>query len=77
MSKLFEFKINYGGVGQMLKGPEVRDMVEAETFSRVPGEGYDGEVVMADSRWIGHVKAVSDEAIKDNLDNNTLLKARG
>ena len=74
-----EIKVNYKGVGALLRGPEVREMVDsigAGIASRA-GDGYGNRTHYTGQRSICNVYADSKEAKKDNLEHNTLLKAMG
>ena len=51
---------------------EVADQVAAKA-----GDGYATDVYQAGTRVIASVYTETEEAMKDNLDNNTLLKAVG
>lgn len=72
-----EIKINYAGVGALLKSSEVAAMVQkiASNVARNAGQGYGTRVHNSGQRQIANVFPDSAEAAKDNLENNTLLKA--
>lgn len=76
MSKRKKFKLNYQGVGALLKGEEMKKVLEQAGSSRSQGlgKGYQSGVVNAGTRLIWTVSAETKEAQKDNLKNNTLLK---
>ena len=70
-----KFELNYKGVGQLLKSPEMQRVLEsyaAGAASRA-GKGYKTRVMP--TRAV--VFADSKSAQKDNLEHNTLLKAVG
>lgn len=78
MSKV-RVKLNYAGVQELLKGPEVRALLE-ECGSRVldslPDDGYEKETRTTD-RAVVAVYAATAEARVKNSKSNTLLKALG
>ena len=76
MSKI-EIKLNYAGVGELLKSQEIADTVKevAEQVAARAGDGYTTDVYQAGTRVIASVFTETEEAMKDNLENNTLLKA--
>lgn len=74
MSKL-KIVLNSAGVRELLRSPEMKAIVEkraAEIKSRA-GDGY--EVYTAQTRVVATVGAATTAAEKDNLKNNTMLKA--
>jgi len=75
MSNLIKFELNYAGVGELLKSSEMQSvlMEAAQGIATNAGEGY--KAVQMSTRVI--VVPDTEEAEQDNLDNNTLLKARG
>ena len=74
MAKM-KFQLNYSGVGRLLKSPEMRNAIESEAAEMRDraGDGYD--VKYGRTRVVAFVETATDEAVQDNLDNNTLLKA--
>lgn len=73
-----KFKLNYEGVGELLRSKEVQDVCAemAQEVADRAGDGY--EVVKKGTgkkRVYVDVAAVTKEAKQDNYDNNTLLKA--
>jgi len=73
MSDKFKFKLNYAGVGQLLKSYEMQNVLKsyADDISARAGDGYD--VFVGRSR--ANVSVVTDQAAQENLDGNILLKA--
>lgn len=69
--------VNYAEVGALLKSSEVAAMVQkaASEVARNAGQGYGTRVHNSGQRQIANVFPDSAEAAKDNLENNTLLKA--
>ena len=76
MSKT-KFKLNYAGVGELLKSADMMAICEeyANAIQARCGDGYEVSTYVGKSRVNASVAATSFEARKDNLDNNTLLKA--
>lgn len=74
MAKM-KFKLNYSGVGRLLKSPAMRSVIESKAAAAQEraGDGY--SVRYGKTRVVAFVEAATDEAVQDNLDNNTLLKA--
>lgn len=80
MNKL-KFELNKSGVRQMLRSPEAMAVCQQyaqQVYARCPNiEGY----VIKEKRYPernGYIVTAEDfPAIRDNLENNTLLKARG
>lgn len=70
--------LNYAGVGELLHqvgavycGSLAQDMAAS------CGDGYEAETIRAGTRTIAVVRTTHREAIQDNLDNNTILRACG
>lgn len=77
MSKI-KFTLNKKGVRDILMMPSVLALCEehANATASVAGAGYEASSsAVGKTRVHARVTAVTDKAIKDNLDNNTLLKA--
>lgn len=74
-----KFKLNYAGVRELLNGEEIRGVCQqfADEIAANAGEGHEASTFKGFDRVHGSVKAVSDEAKKNTLDNNHLLKAVG
>lgn len=73
----FRFELNYGGVRNLLKSDSMKDMLteKAEEIQSRCGEGYGSHVMYRQTRLVGAVFTDTPEALKDNFENNTLLKA--
>lgn len=70
-------KLSYEGVGQLLRGEEMMQLMGhmgAETANRC-GTGYDYRVHNTGQRQAVNVYPVTRAASKDNMENNTLLKS--
>lgn len=72
-----KFKLNSKGVGQLLKSAEMQNVLSehATAIRNRCGDGYEQEHFVAGSRAVATVKATSFKAKRDNMKNNTLLKA--
>ena len=69
-------KLNYKGIGEMLRGEEMKILVEeyAEGVVERAGSHYGMRVHDTGQRQAANVFPVDSEGSKDNLSNNTLLK---
>lgn len=69
--------LNRSGVKELLKGPEMQDCVKglADAAAQRCGPGYESSVMVGKNRVTASVRTVTPEAVKDNYQNNTLLKA--
>ena len=75
MSKT-KFKLNRKGVRELLKSEGMAGICRehAEAISRRCGEGYEVSAYTGKTRVNASVYAATCEAIRDNLENNTLGK---
>ena len=78
MSKV-KIELNDAGFIELLKSQEITDAVKevADQVAARAGDGYATDVYQAGTRVIASVYPETEEAMKDNLENNTLLKAVG
>ena len=69
--------LNSAGVRAMLQSPEMQAMLSerAQAIAERAGNGYETDVFVGKTRANASVFASTEDAMKDNLDNNTLLKA--
>lgn len=76
MAKM-KFKLNYAGVGQLLKGHEMQNVLNsyASGIASKAGSGYEIQSFIGFDRAHAIVKADTPEAKRENSENNTLLKA--
>lgn len=76
MAKI-KFKLNYAGVGQLLKSQEMQTVLNsyASDMASRSGAGYEAETFVGFDRAHAVVKTVTPEARRENSENNTLLKA--
>ena len=75
MSKV-HIELNSTGIREMLQSPEMQDILAeqaAEIASRC-GAGYASDKYMTPGRAVSSVYTETPEAIRDNLEHNTLLK---
>lgn len=72
-----KFKLNYSGVGQLLKSAEMQSVLneKAAAIKNRCGDGYEQDVYVGKTRANAMVSATSYKAKKENMKNNTLLKA--
>ncbi|MFS0967962.1 hypothetical protein ACFC3P_02400 [Enterococcus thailandicus] len=72
-----KFKLNHSGVGQLLKSAEMQNVLEekATGIRNRAGEGYKQDTYVGKTRANAMVYADSYKAKRDNMKNNTLLKA--
>lgn len=70
-------ELNKGAVGELLRSEEMRGVLEEEAQRIVNrcGPGYESSVRRRKTRQTAAVFARTRNARKDNMDNNTLLKA--
>ena len=71
------FKLNYKGIGELLKSEAMQTVLSeyATNIKNRCGDGYEQDIYVGKNRANAMVSATTFQAKKDNLDNNTLLKA--
>lgn len=71
------FKLNYAGVGQLLKSAEMQKVLEekATAVKNRCGDGYGQDIYVGKNRANAMVYPDSYAAKRDNMKNNTILKA--
>lgn len=76
MSKM-EFKLNRSGVSDMMKSSEMQSLLkdQASAIKNRCGDGYEQDIFVGKNRANAMVWAETYEAKRDNLKNNTILKA--
>ena len=77
MSKV-QIKLNSDGIRELLKSAEVMNECRshaAEMASNLGTDDYEVSEYVGTTRVNVSVRATSQKAIQDNLDNNTMLKA--
>lgn len=77
MSKKFRFELNRAGVRQLLRSNEAMDVCKgyADRALQRLGEGYDVSTHTGKNRVNASINAVYYQAKKENLENNSILKA--
>ena len=73
MSKAIEFKGNSAGIQEMLKSPEMQDVLLGYAQQIQFNAGQDYEVKELGTRVV--VVPSNEQGENDNYENNTLLKA--
>ena len=76
---MIKVELNHTAVGELLKSSEMQVLVKsyADEIAKRAGEGYASDTYNAGSRVIASAYTETEEAMEDNLENNTLLKAIG
>lgn len=79
MAERFKFELNRAGVRELMRSSETAGVCKdyAESARSRLGEGYEVSVMTGKNRVNAEVAAVSYNARKENLANNTILKALG
>lgn len=74
-----EFKLNSAGVRELMQSGEMQEVLSAAAarVASSAGEGYAADVQVGKNRASARISAVTAEARRENLRNNTLLKALG
>lgn len=74
-----KIELNRDGVRQLLRSQEMQDICkqEAQTIANSCGDGYGVDSYTGKTRCNAMVWADTWEAKRDNLENNTLIKAVG
>lgn len=78
MDNKFRFELNRSGVRELLRSAEMMTVTEKyakKIKSNAGSEGYEVSNFRGKNRVNSSVRANTKDAIKDNLENNTLLKA--
>ena len=76
---MIKVELNHEAVGEMLKSSEMQELIKsyADEIAKRAGDGYASDTYNAGSRVIASAYTETEEAMEDNLENNTLLKAMG
>lgn len=79
MAKKVTIQLKSAGVRELLKSPGIANqcMTIAQSVKQKAGDGYEAQSRNYPERTGAAVVAVTKEAIQDNLENNTLLRALG
>lgn len=75
MSKA-RIEVSYSGVGQLLRSAETKEFIQqiAREKANALGSGYASDTYQAGTRVIASVYTATQEAARDNLKNDSLLK---
>lgn len=75
MSK--NFKLNRKGVRELMQSQEMQAVLQekASQITARCGDGYEHNVMVGKNRANAMVRAATSKAKRDNMDNNTILKA--
>lgn len=75
----YRIELNSEGVRELLRSPEMMAVCKshADQIAARAGTGYEVTTYTGKTRVNASVHVVTDEAYRDNLKNNTLLKAVG
>ena len=78
MSKV-EIELNSAGIQELMKSAEIQGYCEelARGVASRAGDGYEVDSMVGKTRANASVYAATKEANRDNMKNNTLLKALG
>lgn len=76
---MIKVELNHTAVGELLKSSEMQELVKsyADEIAERAGEGYASDTYIAGTRVIASAYTQTQEAMEDNLENNTLLMAVG
>lgn len=79
MAKQVEIELNSAGIQEMLKSQEMQAMLSerAAAIAARAGSGYATSIYVGKTRANASVFPDDDDAARDNMKNNTLLKAVG
>lgn len=71
------FVLDSKGVRELMKSQEMQSMLakKAKEIADRCGDGYESDIYVGKNRANASISAATKKARKDNLDNNTLLKA--
>lgn len=71
-----KIELNSQGIREFLKSESVRGMLgeKAQEIAKRCGDGYGSDTYDTPGRVVASVFTDSDEAKRDNSDNNTILK---
>lgn len=74
-----KIELNRSGVAELMKSQEMLGLCEslAQKAAGSLGDGYEVTTYVGRTRANASIHAVTDKARKDNLKNNSLLKAIG
>lgn len=72
-----KFKLNRQGVAELMKSAEMQEVLKeyATGIKNRCGDGYTQDIYVGKNRANAMVSAETYQAKRDNLENNTILKA--
>lgn len=75
----FRFELDLGGLRELMNSSEMQSQLQqgAQSVASAAGEGYESAVYVPGVVPIATAYPATPEAMQDNYDNNTLLKALG
>lgn len=73
------FELNLAGLNQLMKSAEMQAVLSsaASSIAGAAGEGYESKVKTASFVALAKIYPTTGAAARDNVKNNTLLKALG
>ena len=77
MAKKVEFELNLPGLNELMKSAEMQKVLDqkAQAVQNAAGEGYNRQTYPINWIAVSSIYPETRKAKKDNLKNNTLLKA--
>ena len=72
-------ELNSAGIQELLKSPAMQGILAniGREKAAAAGDGYRSDVHVFQKRAVAHVYTASERAMRDNYENNTLLKVVG
>ena len=79
MSSKVRVELNDAGIRELLKSAPMQALLatKGQAIAAKAGDGYVSEVKVYQKRAVANIYPETSEAIHDNYENNTLLKAMG
>lgn len=77
MSKKVDFELNRKGLFEFMKGDAMQKVMQKTAKAVMPKGDYEYNVHVGKTRANANLRCTSKDSYKDNLSNNTLLKAIG
>lgn len=77
MAKKSRIELDYAGIGQLMRGDGMKEAVSAQAreIAARAGSSYTSEAHKSSQRWNANVYPVGLDGWRDQLENNTLVKA--
>ncbi len=81
-----KFELDLKGLSELMRSPEMQDVLDgvgaqvqgrAQSAARKPKAEYGRSIWIGNYAAVSQVRADNPEALHENLENNTLLKALG